>query len=186
MLRLWILSFVLIATTAIMPAWAQDADALAKTMPPLSVEKMEAHVGPIRVSPDGPAIIRLDEDAGSVIVGNPTHASAVLESPRTVLLMPGAPGATKIIALNRQGKTILDRSVVVGGGSSEYMRVSRNCALAGDAACAPASVYYCPDRCYETSIGAENEQAGAGGSIGAPSSPQGGDTPPPPGYIEPQ
>jgi len=186
-------AFALIAVAT--PATAQEAEVFTGSMPALDASQMDDTTpveGPIRITPDGPAIIRFSEDAGSVIVGNPAHASAVLESPRQIMLMPGAPGATKVIALNREGKTIFNRSVVVGGGSGEYMRINRNCMMAGEMPCAPASIYYCPDRCYETSLNAGTGEGGCTQSS-MPMPPMGGSASPAnpmaggmQGYMEPQ
>lgn len=123
---------------------------------------------PIRMSPDGPAVIHLEEDAASLIIGNPAHATAILENPRLIMLMPQQPGATKIIALDRSGKAIFNRHVLVGGGKSGFIRINRACAVSSSAGCRPVAMYYCPDRCYETTVPASGANIGATGDAGIP------------------
>ncbi|HEY8962990.1 MAG TPA: pilus assembly protein N-terminal domain-containing protein [Alphaproteobacteria bacterium] len=137
-----------------------------KNLPPMDAKALDDGA-PIRLSPDGPAVIQLDRDAATVIIGNPNYASAVMENPRMIMLMPGQPGATKIIALDREGKSILNRHVLVGSNKSDFMRINRVCAL-GTETCMAQSVYYCPDgdKCYE----AAPSQSGGNVSLGgAPS-----------------
>jgi len=136
-----------------------------ENLPPMDARALDDGA-PIRLSPDGPAVINLDRDAGTVIVGNPNHATAVMENPRMIMLMPGAPGATKIIALDREGKSILNRHVLVGSGKKDFMRINRVCALGGDG-CMPQSVYYCPDKCYETTVNTSGGNTTAGGAASA-------------------
>lgn len=160
-MRLFGLVLVFIISTLSMPVLAQDDGGYAK-LAPLPASALDDGA-PIKMSPDGPAIIQLDEDASSLIIGNPAHATAVLENPRQIVLIPQAPGATKIIALNRAGKPILSRHVLVGGGKSGFIRINRACANSSAAGCQPVAMYYCPDRCYQTSTPA------SGGTV-APSS----------------
>lgn len=134
-----------------------------ETLPPMNAQAL-ADEEPIRLSPDGPAVINLDRDATTVIIGNPNHASAVMENPRMIMLMPGMPGATKIMALDREGKSILNRHVLVGSSKAEFMRINRVCAVGGSKSCAAQSVYYCPDKCYETTVNAGSGNISAGGA----------------------
>lgn len=133
-----------------MPALAQD-DAGFSKLQPLPAAAMD-DAAPIRMTPEGPAVIKLDEDAASVIVGNPAHATAILENPRLIMLMPQQPGATKVMALDRSGKAIFNRHVLVGGGSKGFIRINRACNSSQNADCRPVSMYYCPDRCYQTAV----------------------------------
>jgi len=141
------------------------------TLPPMEAKALDDGE-PIRLSSDGPTVVRLDRDAATVIVGNPANANVMLENPRMIMLMPGAPGATKIIALDRDGRSILNRHVLVGSGRDGFMHISRVCAL-GTKDCKNESVYYCPDKCYETTASTETntgaapapvENSGGGGS----------------------
>lgn len=155
------------------PVRAQDG--LPADLPPLPAAAMAEPAGdvvpegePIKLTSEGPAVIKLDKDAASIIIGNPAHATAVLENPRLIMLMPQQPGATKLMALDHDGKAILNRHVLVGGGKSKYLRINRVCATATAGACKPVSVYYCPDRCYETVVPEEGAETAATGDVSNP------------------
>lgn len=167
-LRLFLLAaLTVIAVSA--ESHAQDLPNLPEpnSMPALPSNALDENA-PINLTPDGPAVVKLDEDAASVIVGNPAHATALLENPRLLMLMPGMPGATKVMALNRQGKAILNRHVFVGAGKSGFKRISRVCSTSDSGNCAPVSMYYCPDKCYETTINETSATIGATGDISNP------------------
>lgn len=115
-------------------------------------------------------LVRLDQDAASVIVNNPAHAEVTLDSPRLLIVMPRAPGATSFTVLNAKGAVILTRDIIVSGTQApRHVRVRRIC-QGNDASCVPSAYYYCPDGCYEiTPVGQAGPQAG-----GAPApAPQG-------------
>lgn len=102
----------------------------------------------IRLTPDRTKILRLKKDAASVVVTNPAHASVVLDSARTVILMPRTPGTTSLIILDRHGEVILERNVIVSAAQPKYVRIRRICD-GSDRSCQQAAYYYCPDGCYE-------------------------------------
>lgn len=149
------------------PAYAQNADMTMPNLPPLDAKAMD-NEAPINLSPDGPAVIKLNEDAASVIIGNPAHATAMLENPRLIMLMPAQPGATKIMALDKQGKAIFSRHVLVGGTKAGFLRINRICGTAGGETCKPVSMYYCPDKCYETAIQTATPTGTAAGDTSNP------------------
>ncbi len=167
-----VLTALCLAVMAAAPAaMAQDE---ATRIPPVDARLLEDD-SPITISPDGPALVQLNEDAASVIVGNPAHATAMVENPRLIMLMPGAAGATSITALNAEGKAILNRKVLVGGGKGKgYIRINRACGSASRDGCQPVTSYYCPGRCYETATPV-SQQAPTGESVITT-----GNTPPPP------
>lgn len=110
----------------------------------------------IRLTPDKPQIVHLDSDARSIIVGNQQHLNAVLDSTRSMVLVPRDPGATHITVIGNDGNIIMQRYVIIAGPAEKYIRVRRNCAPVNGAsvsgACAQTTVYYCPDMCHETKI----------------------------------
>lgn len=110
---------------------------------------VSAQAQAINVSPDGPTIVHLDEDAGSVIVGNPAHASVVLENPRMMMVMAGAPGMTNLLVLNKNGQVILNRPVISGNGEKGLIRIQNACVNGGDN-CIENKMYYCAEgeRCH--------------------------------------
>lgn len=118
------------------------ADLSAETEPPEPDDTL-------RLTLDKNIIIRLDNDASSVIVNNPEHASVMLDSPRLLIVVPHAPGATSFTVLDVHGTTILKKDVIVSGNiNPEYVRIRRMCS-GSDASCVPTAYFYCPDGCYE-------------------------------------
>jgi len=104
--------------------------------------------GTLRLTPDKNKLVRLNQDAASVIVNNPVHAEVLLDSPRLLIIMPRKPGTTSFTVLNALGETILQKNIIVTSVQSKYVRIRRICAR-GDDTCVPAAYYYCPDGCYE-------------------------------------
>ncbi|MCK4945395.1 MAG: pilus assembly protein N-terminal domain-containing protein [Alphaproteobacteria bacterium] len=104
--------------------------------------------GILRLTPDKNELIRLNQNAASVIVNNPVHAEVLLDSPRLLIIMPRKPGTTSFTVLNARGETILQKNIIVTSVQSNYVRIRRICA-GGDDTCVPAAYYYCPDGCYE-------------------------------------
>lgn len=102
---------------------------------------------PIRLTSDKTEILRLPAPAGSVMVGNPKHLGALVDSPTTLVLVPREPGSSFLTVLDGSGQTLVARHVIVGGPKSRYLRVRQNCA--GDASnCQAMTTYYCPDMCH--------------------------------------
>lgn len=122
---------------------------------PMSAHAQEAADGVISVAPDKPQILRLDQDAASVIVGSPKYASVVLDNPSTLLIVPRAAGSTSLTVLNKRGDIIMERRLIIGAAGDKYVRIRRACtgAMPG---CQPSSLYYCPDGCHE--VGMEGDE----------------------------
>jgi hypothetical protein len=136
-------------------------------------QTVQASEETIIIGAEGPAIIKLEQDAASVIIGNPAHAQASMLDARTVILSPAAPGATSFSVMNKDGEVFLQKFVVVNAPKSEFMRINRVCANAGEGGCEPVSVYYCPKGCHEMQVSGVDSEAGgpSGGdeeSINAP------------------
>ncbi|MBI1301693.1 MAG: hypothetical protein GC137_08555 [Alphaproteobacteria bacterium] len=111
----------------------------------------------IRLTPDKSELIRLENEAGSVIVGNPAHVNVLAESSRILVLVPRVPGATHITVLDKKGQVLMQRHVIVASPQKDYVRVRRTCV--GDAAeCRGTSVYYCPDMCHEINLADGDEE----------------------------
>lgn len=106
---------------------------------------------PIRLSADKTEMVRLDEDANSVIIGNPAHLNVMLDNSRLLLLAAREPGATQFTVLNRAGKIIMQRHVIVSGPQEKYIRVRRSC-INGRSGCQPTTVYYCPGVCHDVRV----------------------------------
>ncbi len=102
----------------------------------------------LRLTPDKSEIIKLKEDASSIIVGNPAHLSILADSPKTLVLVPKTVGATHFTVLDKKGDIIMQRHVIVAGPATDYIRIKKTCADDADG-CEQTSVYYCPDTCHE-------------------------------------
>lgn len=116
---------------------------------------MEADI--IRVAPGKSEIVRLDRDAASIIVGSPSHARVLLDSPRTLIIVPGMPGATSFQVLDADGAVVLEKYVIVAAPQQRYMRIRRLCGDGNTGNCAESATYYCPDGCYEVRSPSEQE-----------------------------
>ena len=102
----------------------------------------------LTLTPDKSEIIRLKKEAGSVIIGNPAHISALTESAKTIVLVPKMPGATYMTILDKQQNVIMQRHIIVGAQKEKYVRIRKACA-GGEDDCRPTQVYFCPDLCHE-------------------------------------
>lgn len=119
----------------------------------------------LKLTPDKSELVRLDREAASVMVGNPTQIAVMLDSPRLAVVIPRAPGATYFTVLDKDGNVIMQRHVIVASPKKNYVRVRRSCANAGQGTdCQPTSVYFCPDMCHEvsTAAGGDDQNASSG------------------------
>ncbi len=147
----------------------------ADTAPEYELSPEEDTHPMIRLTPEKSEIIRLDEEARSIIVGNPVNLSVLMDNTKTLILVPQVPGATHFTILDKSGKVIMQRHVIVASAKEQYLRVRRTCAMAGGA-CEQTSVYYCPDgdMCEPIAVPAKATAAsalssllgGSGGSSG--------------------
>jgi len=113
----------------------------------------------LRLTPNKDRILRLEQDAASVIVNNPAHATVLMDSPRLLIVQPHAPGATSFTVLDGAGKTIMHKEVIVTGVQPKYVRIRRMC-NSNDGGCVPSAYYYCPDGCYEVNPVDDAQSAG--------------------------
>lgn len=123
---------------------------------------LETHP-PLKLSPDKSEIVTLDEDIGTVVLGNPAHLNILADSARRLIAVPKAPGASYFTVLNKAGEVIMQRHVLVAPPKEKYVRVRKTCY--GDAAasgCQAMQTYYCPDTCHEVaSASGEEKTSGA-------------------------
>lgn len=115
----------------------------------------------IKITPDKSEIVRLDREAGTIIVGNPAHINILADSPETLIIVPKAPGASFFAVRDQDGELIMQRHVLVAAPQEDYIRVRRTCG--GDDTCTPTSVYYCPDMCHEVILNTGSESTSTGG-----------------------
>lgn len=142
-------------------AQEQDKQAIIDILPaktlnngaPSYTETNDTHP-PLKLSPDKSELIRLDKEAGSIIIGSPTHLSVLADSAKTLVLVPQVPGATYVTILDKQGSVLMQRHVIVAPPKEKYVRIRKSCA-SGAENCEPTQVYYCPDMCHKVSVAQE-------------------------------
>lgn len=98
-------------------------------------------------------IIKLQEDAASVVVTNPETVSVLVETPRLLIAVPQQPGATSFSVLNATGDVIEKRHVIVGAPKERYIRIRRACNNSNQGIpCYPVSTYFCPNGCHQVNV----------------------------------
>ena len=111
------------------------------------IEEVATH--PIlHLTQDKSEMIKLDNEAASVIVGNPNHISVLLDTPDTLVIVPRAAGASHFTVIGKEGSILMQRHVIVGAPKEKYVRIRRSC-NGDDRNCQPTSTYFCPDTCHE-------------------------------------
>ena len=136
----------------ILPAKSLSTDELSHIDPDSPTHPM------LRITPDKSEIVRLDHEAGSVIIGNPTSISILAENSKTLVIVPKAPGATYFTVLDTKGNIMMQRHVIVASPKEKYVRVRRSCVTAESNTCQNTQIYYCPDMCHEITMNPEAEE----------------------------
>jgi len=78
----------------------------------------------LSVNVDQARVMRLPEKVATVVIGNPLIADATLQSGGIVVLTGKGYGETNMLALDRGGKIIMDKTIqVIGPGSSDLVVV---------------------------------------------------------------
>ncbi len=176
-IQLFVLPAVLILGTALtLSASAQPAAQPSQDlMPPVTAQSaanptnnLDSETHPtLNLMPDKSELVRLDREAASIVVGNSSHISVLLDAPRLAVVIPRTPGATYFTVLDKEGNVIMQRHVVVAAPKKNYVRVRRSCSGATGGAnnnCQPTSVYFCPDMCHEIGSG-ETQESGSSSAI---------------------
>jgi hypothetical protein len=69
----------------------------------------------VMIGVDQARIVRLPDRVATIVIGNPLIADATLQSGGILVLTGKGYGATNLLALDRDGKTVLDNTVQVTG-----------------------------------------------------------------------
>jgi Flp pilus assembly secretin CpaC len=78
----------------------------------------------VSINVDQARVMRLPDRVATIVIGNPLIADATLQSGGIVVLTGKGYGETNMLALDRAGKIIMDKTIqVVGPGSSELVVV---------------------------------------------------------------
>ena len=79
-----------------------------------------AHVDKVTVNLDQAKIVKMPDRIATIVIGNPAIADAALQ-PGGILVVTGKGyGATNMVALDRQGRVVMDNQVVVVGPPDEH------------------------------------------------------------------
>lgn len=80
----------------------------------------------VRVAVDQTGLVRLPQEAATIVVGNPAIADAMLYDARTLFLSGRVFGQTNLIALNANGQVIYAADVSVVMSDRNHVQIIRN------------------------------------------------------------
>lgn len=153
-----------LAACSSLPSWAAEQAQPPADLPqvvteasaPAGLPVLKETTHPtIHLSPDDTHLIKLDKDAGLVVVGNPEHANVIADSTRTLVVIPRNPGATYFTVMAANGEILMRRMVIIAGPEQHYVRVKNTCRSGGSKSCNENNIYYCPDTCHKILLGTE-------------------------------
>lgn len=136
------LAFLSLAVMTAGAAQAQQQGLIPPQTTNAAVNIAETHPA-IKLTPDKSEIVNLDKAAASIIIGNPLHASVVMDTAQRLIVTPRTPGATHMTVLDSDGSIVMQRHILVVSPKEKYVRIRRSCG--GAEGCEPTSVYYCPE-----------------------------------------
>ncbi len=103
----------------------------------------------MRMTQDKSELVKLEQPAASVVVGNPNNISVLLDTPDTLVVVPRTAGASHFTVIGQDGSILMQRHVIVGAQKEKYVRIRRSCNAASGSGCQEMSTYFCPDSCHE-------------------------------------
>jgi hypothetical protein len=77
----------------------------------------------LTVSVDQAQVVKLPERIATIVVGNPLIADAALQSGSILVITGKSYGSTNLVALDRTGRVLMDKTVEVLGGSGSQQVV---------------------------------------------------------------
>lgn len=114
---------------------------------------------PLMVTLDKSEIVHLDHDIGSIILGNPLPASVLMDTSKTLIVVPKTTGTTHVTVLGKDGLVLMDRHIIVDAPKPRYVRVRTTC-IGKEKGCTPNRSFYCPEgRCAEIVIPESTDSA---------------------------
>jgi len=120
------------ATTLLAAAAAAALSAAAAT-----ADDTAAAPGYMRVDYDQSSVVKLDRPAKTVVVGNPLIADALMISDTLVYVQGRAFGNTNVIALDADGREVLNTQVTVGAPNVAQVTLYRGPKGQQNIACSP-------------------------------------------------
>lgn len=90
----------------------------------VAVAALPVRADTVSVNVDQARVMRLPEKVATVVIGNPLIADATLQSGGIVVLTGKGYGETNMLALDRSGKIIMDKTIqVISPGGSDLVVV---------------------------------------------------------------
>jgi len=121
--------------------------ALALSFAAINVQAEEQSSGDFLVQYDQARIMRIDEPATDIIVGNPSIADVAIQGAKLLVVTGKTFGVTNLIVLNGAGQVIVNRRLVVRADDQKIVGLTRGMAK---------SSYNCAPKCQSVlSIGDE-------------------------------
>ncbi len=97
-------------------------------------------------------LLRLEEKAADVIVGNPSIADVTIQNGKLLAITGKTFGTTNLIILDRAGRVVLDRQLVVSSNDQKIVNLTRG---------GVSRTYNCAPKCQPTlKIGDDTEYYG--------------------------
>ena len=91
----------------------------------LAVSGQACAADTLTVTMDQATIMKLPEKVATIVVGNPLIADVAVQSGGLVVVTGKGYGSTNLIALDRTGAVLMERSVVVRGATDQSVQVYR-------------------------------------------------------------
>jgi hypothetical protein len=79
----------------------------------------------ISVSVDQAKLVKLPNRVATLVVGNPLIADVTLQSGGLIVVTGKGYGATNVIAMDRAGDVLVDRTILVGGPADKIVTIYR-------------------------------------------------------------
>lgn len=70
-------------------------------------------------------IVKLTQDAATIVVGNPEIVDATVQDSRTIVLTGKGFGVTNLVVLDPEGKAVVDEAIFVSRSDEKTLRVYR-------------------------------------------------------------
>jgi hypothetical protein len=91
----------------------------------------------VTVNPDEARIIKMPDSVATIVIGNPLVADASLQAGGILVVTGKSYGSTNLLALDRTGRVVMDKSVEVRASSGTNLVVVYRGAERESYACAP-------------------------------------------------
>jgi Flp pilus assembly secretin CpaC len=101
------------------------AQAFAATLLAVTIPTLASAAETLSVSVDQATLTRLPERVSTIVIGNPLIADVTIQSGGVLVVTGKSFGATNIVALDRAGSVLMEKTVMVQGPRDEVVVVYR-------------------------------------------------------------